>query len=150
MSKDNLGLGVMIQMLSGNEEAAKAIETSKGKEITSISLDDENIRIEFKDSPALNLWDSGQSCCENRYLTKDDQPDFSSFVGATFNGIEIKEGEGSQEEEYSEKDHLLIHLLTSKGAVLFSAWNEHNGYYGGFWITAELDKPTPDDIYAKE
>lgn len=140
----NLGLGVMIRMLSGYEEAAAALKASIGKTITSIKLKDDEVIIGFKDAPSLILWDSGQSCCEHRYMTADGKPTFKSFKGATFDGIDIQAGEGkASESEYGEgADQQLLYILTSKGKVLFSAWNEHNGYYGGFSIDAKLEVVT--------
>ena len=65
----NLGMGVMIGMLAGNDESAKAMQAAIGKRITALTLTDDSLRIELADGSKLKLEDAGQSCCEHRYTS---------------------------------------------------------------------------------
>jgi hypothetical protein len=78
------GLGVMINMLGGNADTGKAVQAAQGREIASVKLVDDTLRIGLVGGEALVLRDDGQSCCENRYMHSDD--DFSAFVGGQFLG----------------------------------------------------------------
>lgn len=143
MDERRLGLGVMIQMLGGNEEAAKAVETSIGKTISSLELDkdggdgDGAVIIGFTDNSVLTLFDGGRSCCESRYIVSD--ADLQYFVGAKLINVKLAELPLlSKEEDYDVHEAQSLQLETDKGVVDFVTHNEHNGYYGGFWIKAEL------------
>lgn len=135
-----LGLGVMINMLGGNEETMKALEHSINKKIKNVWLDeDENeLKIQFEDNSVLILWDGGQSCCEHRYMRTDD--DLVYYIGAVFTGVAIKDG-GSTDNEWGDPHEIqFLEITTDKGVFQMANHNEHNGYYGGFWIQAKLDQ----------
>lgn len=137
--KNNLGFGVMVNMLDGNEETVKAIKTSLSKKIKKVWLDEESNKLmfEFKDGANLAIRDDGQSCCEYRYMKTDDN--LSEFKGAVFLGIEIKDAP-CPEDEYGETHEIqFLDIKTDKGNFQMANHNEHNGYYGGFWITAEIE-----------
>lgn len=124
-----LGLGVMIQMLRGNEESVAAYRGALGKTIKNLGLmSDESLRLEFTDGSAIKFFDDGQSCCETRYMTTDDKLD--DFAGATFAGVRIEEADNRPGDEEHEVQFLLVD--TSKGTFTMESHNEHNGYYGGF------------------
>lgn len=134
MKPDNLGIGVMIGLLSGNAESVEAFNSGVGKKITALSLEDNALRFTFEDGTKIKLFDDGQSCCEHRYMVCDD--DLSKFVGATLIGAEVKPGPESKGEydETHEIEFLDVH--TSLGTFQAANHNEHNGYYGGFLIRA--------------
>ena len=61
-----------------------------GKTISSIVKDGESILITFIDGPRIEIFDHGQSCCEHRYMTVEDDLDY--LVGSKLLGIELKDG----------------------------------------------------------
>jgi hypothetical protein len=130
----NLGMGVMIGMLRGNEDTVAAYNESMGKTISGLTLDEEGgfIIIDFNDGTNLRVADDGQSCCENRYMRTDD--DMQHFVGAKLTGLEIKEAP-NEPDEYGEHEVQFLEVQTDRGVFTLASHNEHNGYYGGFWIT---------------
>jgi hypothetical protein len=136
MNTDRLGMGVMLCMLGGNEETVNAVKESLGKKINRVWLDEENdtLRFELEDGSNLTLWDGGQSCCENRYMRTDD--DLNEYCGSTLLDLELKSGP-DQEDEYGECHEIqFLDVKTDKGIFQMANHNEHNGYYGGFWVQA--------------
>ena len=132
-----LGFGVMINALGGNRETVEAVQAAMGKTITALSLTDDQLRFEFEDGSRLRLQDSGQSCCEHRYMQTDD--DLPYYIGAKFVGAEVRDG-GSTESEYGDTHEIqFLVVTTDRGTFSMASHNEHNGYYGGFWITASAE-----------
>ncbi len=135
----NLGMGVMIGMLSGNEETVNSIKASLGKTINKVRLNEaDNLLIfEFADDTQLNLWDDGQSCCESRYMRTDD--DLNDYVGDVLLDFELKDGTPSNDDDsYGEHEIQFLDVKTNNGVFQMANHNEHNGYYGGFLIRAKL------------
>lgn len=131
----NLGIGVMIRMLGGNEESVAALSAALNKVIADVRLVNERLCFKFTDGSGIRLYDDGQSCCESRYMTTDDKLD--DFVGATLTGVRI-ETAGNRAAEYDTVHEVQFLLVdTSKGTFTMESHNEHNGYYGGFWIVCE-------------
>lgn len=135
----HLGLGAMIGQLFGDSESAPAFQSAIGKTIQSLVIDpaentgDGALCFTFTDGSRLQLLDRGRSCCESRYMQTDD--DLAYHVGATLTGAEVKDGPTT--EEYGEPHETqFLHVTTSKGAFTVTTHNEHNGYYGGFWLVA--------------
>ncbi len=127
------GLGVMIQAFSGGGRGGEHVENCKGRTIAEINVTDDCCTITFSDRSKLKLQDAGQSCCESRYMRTDDKPE--EFVGATLANVEI--GDAPEIEAGGECHEVqFLRILTSNGTFVCSAHNEHNGYYGGFWIVA--------------
>ena len=140
MDVNNLGFGVMISMLSGNEDSANAVQSSIGKTITNIDMDTNDadiggaLSIMFNDGSGIKLFDDGQSCCERRYMVCDD--DLPYFIGGTLVGVEVRDApDAPAKYDYHEVQFLIV--TTSKGAFTVSNHNEHNGYYGGFALRAK-------------
>ena len=112
------------------------ISNSVGKEIAEVTLLDNKLHFVFTDKTEIYVVDDGQSCCEMRYMTTDD--DLNSFVGAKLIGLEIKDApyaEATCEDDVHQVQFL--ELQTNKGVFTMATHNEHNGYYGGFVITVE-------------
>lgn len=127
------GLGVLIHALfDDNQESVSAHEAAKGKTIQSMALRDEDdiLYMRFTDGTGIQVYDDGQSCYEKRYMTTDD--DLNAFAGAIFTGLELRDGGEVEGDEIHEIQFLLIN--TSLGVATVETHNEHNGYYGGFWI----------------
>lgn len=131
----NLGLGVMINLLCGNEDTVNALKTSIGKRIEKLQLQDNVLRLHFKDGAILSIEDAGQSCCEHRYMSTGD--DLSTFADSDFMNAEIAQGP-DEPDQYGEHEVQFLNITTSKGVAQFANHNEHNGYYGGFSIRASL------------
>lgn len=133
----------MIGMLFGdNESTVKAVESSLGKTIASVVVDESRredgaLVFTFQDDTTLEVYDGGRSCCESRWMHTDD--DLDAFVGATLVGIDVREGP-TKEGEYGDMDEsLFLVVRTSKGDFTVVTYNSHNGYYGGFWLCASTD-----------
>lgn len=128
----NFGIGVMLGYLSGNDETVKAHLKAQGKIILNISFSEKALNLFFGDGTGIKIWDDGQSCCEHRYMTTND--DLPYFVGSKFLNVELREAP-SKDTEYGDVHEVQFLLVnTNKGTFTIESHNEHNGYYGGFWI----------------
>lgn len=130
-----LGLGVMMNMLAGDEDTAQAVGASLGKTIESVRVVDNQAIITFTDNSVLTLWDDGQSCCEHRYMSCADY-DLPTFKGANLISVEVVDG-GQQDKDYNVHEIQFLNIVTSLGTIQVANHNEHNGYYGGFSIAAK-------------
>lgn len=133
-----LGIGAMLGRLGGNEESVKAITSVLNKTIKYVKVDEEMnaLRFEFKDGTKFKIFDDGQSCCESRYMRTDD--DLTQFSGAIFIGAELKDAPNI-EDEYGDHEVQFLEIQTDKGVFTCSNHNEHNGYYGGFWVICAME-----------
>jgi hypothetical protein len=130
----NLGLGVMINILGGKNRGAEHIAPCLGEKIESVEVNDKDCTIRMQNGAGCTLYDDGQNCCEHRHMSCDD--DLAAFVGSTLIDIEIAPGpelEGGGDEYH---DSEFLRLKTSDGVITIVNHNEHNGYYGGFYIVA--------------
>lgn len=134
---EQVGMGVMLGMLGGNADSVTAFTGAVGKTISALRLgDDDALHFEFDDGTKMKLSDEGQSCCELRYMRTDDN--LADFVGAKLLGAELKEAPGIETEgEYHEVQFLEVQ--TDRGVFTMASHNEHNGYYGGFWVVAAAE-----------
>lgn len=130
-----LGINVLINRLGGNADSVAAFTAAVGKTIAVVELRDDVLRFQFSDGSKLILRDEGQSCCESRYMTTDD--DLSEYVGAKLLDAEIKDAP-SVENEYEEHEVQFLEVKTDRGVFTMANHNEHNGYYGGFSIRASV------------
>ena len=128
-----IGVGVMIKSLGGNSETVEAVKSALGKTIENVKLEDNELKFLFTDGTTLKMFDDGQSCCEIRYMETADN--LSEYDGAVLLDFELKDAP-NQEDEYGAHEVQFLDVKTSKGVFTMSNHNEHNGYYGGFWITA--------------
>lgn len=126
-----LGIGAMLHQLSGGSEHNPS--EYFGKTIVSAELKDERLLIGFDDGKKIHIYDDGQSCCESRYITTDD--DLSSLVGGKLVNIEAKDGPEIQGEWGESHEQVFVEVRTDKAFVTLCNHNEHNGYYGGFCLT---------------
>jgi hypothetical protein len=129
----------MIPLVFGDSGKTKAaVSAAKGKTISAMAVNPEynhgdgGLVIDFIDGTGIVLFDDGRSCCEKRYAHTDD--DLTAFAGAVFRGCEIREAPNlvDEDSDVHEVQFLLVH--TSLGAVTIETHNEHNGYYGGFYL----------------
>lgn len=129
--KKHYGLGVLFAYMSDHSEEVDRLDRATGKTIKKIKLENNALWIRFTDGAGIKVFDDGQSCCEHRYMTTDD--DLSAFVGARFLEIEIREAP-SLPNEWGEHEVQFLLVNTSLGTFTMETHNEHNGYYSGFWI----------------
>jgi len=139
--ESQLGMGVMIRMLSGNEDSVKAFTSALNKTISSIALEDEALVMGFDDGTKIKFFDNGQSCCESRYMRTDD--DLQYYMGAKLLDATIDPGLSTDVEYGTVHEIQFLNIKTSKGVFTMSSHNEHNGYYGGFSI--EVEEVKKDD-----
>jgi hypothetical protein len=101
--------------------------------IKTIACQSDACVIAFQDGRILTVEDQGQSCCEYRHMSCDD--DLPSYAGATVLAIEIalSGGAGSLNDE---DETQFLRVITDRGIITFVNHNEHNGYYGGFDVKA--------------
>lgn len=125
------GVGAMLHYLGGGSEHDP--KEYYGKTIISAEIADDRLRIRFTDGTAIEIWDNGQSCCEHRHMTTDD--DVKSLWGEKLVRVEAKSGP-DVEGEYGEcHEQVFVEVGTDKGFITIVNHNEHNGYYGGFGLT---------------
>ena len=132
----NLGMGVMLNLLGGNEKTVNCLSATIGKTIKTAVLEEgtERLVIEFTDDTKVFISDEGQSCCEHRYMTTDDN--LSDFIGAKIINYQIKDAPGTEDEYGEPHDIEWFEVITDKGPFQMVNHNEHNGYYGGFSVCA--------------
>ena len=104
-----------------------------GDRILGVDLDDERLILRFAVG-SLAVSDSGQACCERRYITCDD--DIQSLIGARLLKIEAKPGPEA-EEDFGVHEIMFVDVMTDTGSVQLRTHNEHNGCYDGFILTID-------------
>lgn len=109
-----------------------------GRKIVAAKLDANEIHLTFADGSGAKIWDDGQSCCESRYMTCDD--DLSKLVGGELRRVDTKPGP-EVESEYDEHEQVFIEIGTDECFVTVCTHNEHNGYYGGFGLSMDEVRP---------
>ena len=132
----------MIDVCNLEGKSAEAFLKVVGEKIMGIKLEDDMLFISFGSQGTLKISDEGQSCCEHRYITTDDK--LEDYVGGNLLNIEVKpvpiplldDGEGESH------DIEFVEVSTSKGAFVLVTHNEHNGYYGGFFVCAKYEEAT--------
>ena len=122
-----IGIGVLIAAMRGNSFDFSSVI---GKKIKDLRLDVDGLIIEFADT-AIMIFDDGQSCCEDRYMTTDD--DLKYYIGSTLMGAVIADAP-NRPAEYGEHEVQFLIVNTSLGDFTVETHNEHNGYYGGFLV----------------
>ena len=130
----NLGTGVMLHHLLGGSENSSDKYYNKIIEKCYFDKEEDKIHIEFKDGVKIVIWDNGQSCCESRYITCDDN--LEDLVNQKLIKIEVKDFKEKEDSEWGGvHEQAFVEIATNKDSVTFCTHNEHNGYYGGFALT---------------
>jgi len=132
-----IGVGAMLHILGGGSE--NSAEKYYGREIRSAKIEDDELKIAFSDGTRIRILDDGQSCCEHRYMTTDDDP--SSLVGQKLVRIETKPA-ADVEGDYDVHETVFVEIGTDQGFISIVNHNEHNGYYGGFGLTIREETDT--------
>lgn len=135
-----IGVGAMLHYLSGG--SPHAAEEYAGRKIVEAAIEDDALRLKFEDGSAIKIYDDGQSCCESRYLTTDD--DVKTLEGHTLVSISAKDGPSEEGECGDCHETCFVEVQSSGGFVTLTNHNEHNGYYGGFGLSiSELSPAMP-------
>jgi hypothetical protein len=108
-----------------------------GRVIMTAEISEDTLKVTFTDGAHFTLRDAGQSCCEHRYLTCDDDP--ASLIGGCIVHIDGKGGPSITAEPdddgyvwSGEHDTMFLEVQSTSGFITMCTHNEHNGYYGGF------------------
>ena len=131
------GMTHMLEQLSGPDtDTGNAIANALGRKLSAVAVDRErtSLFLSFDNGTSIRVWDDGQSCCESRYMSTDD--DLAPFAGATLTKIELRDGPRLDNDDATHDQQFLV-VTTSLGAFTVVNHNEHNGYYGGFVLRAE-------------
>jgi len=131
MNVDRLGIGVALHYLAGGSKHDPS--EYYGKTVFRAWIENECLKLVLDDSKEIHIWDDGQSCCEARYMTCDDNP--SDLVGGKLVNIEAKEGPEIEGNFGDLHEQVFVEIATDKGFITVVSHNEHNGYYGGFGLT---------------
>lgn len=125
------GLGYNIFMLSGGSKHSS--EEYVGKTVKNAVIEDSVLLVDFEDGTKISIFDGGQSCCELRYMTCDDDP--TALIGGIWVSAQVQDGPSVQGKDnpYSEDhDQQFLIVQSTTGTITIANHNEHNGYYGGF------------------
>lgn len=125
------GAMVMFHHLFSSDE--DAVAKYLGRTIRAADFNEDRLRLEFDDATIVEIIDNGQSCCERRYMTTDD--DVSSLVGRKLLRIDVKDGPEEDEGEDGAHETCFVEVGVDDGFITLTTHNEHNGYYGGFALT---------------
>ena len=130
----------MIDVCNLEGKSLDAFMKVVGKKIMGIKLEEDMLYISFGSQGTLKVSDEGQSCCEHRYMTTDDKLD--EYVGGNLLNIEIKPVPIPIKDSGDGDDHDIefLEVTTTKGAFVLTTHNEHNGYYGGFYVCAKYEE----------
>lgn len=131
-------MGAMLSVLQGrSKEEVDRLKKAIGKTIKSIKLDPEgnggdgSLEFKFEDGSWIQVVDDARSCCESRFMNTDD--DLNYYNGAILNDIRTQSG-GTRDGDYETTEVMFLMVDTSIGTFTISAYNRHNGYYGGICI----------------
>jgi hypothetical protein len=130
----NTGLGVLINALT-NDHGEDVMIKAIGQKITNLKIENNQLQFHFDNGLKMGISDEGQSCCEERYMTTDD--DLNTFIGATLIDLQLRDVKTTMSEYGSPHEISFLIINTSLGDITIETHNVHNGYYGGFWIKAK-------------
>lgn len=129
---NKLGIGAMMYLLGGG--SPKSASDYYGRTIVDAKVDENQLIMKFDDGISIRLWDNGQSCCESRYITCDDNA--KDLIGGKLARIECSETV-EQPAEYDTHEMVFVEVATDKAHIKLCTHNEHNGYYGGFGLSVD-------------
>lgn len=119
--------------LLGSLKDEEKLKSLIGKTIENLVLEDNKIYLTL-DGKKFTIYDDMQLCCEYRYIDTDDN--IKSYVGSTILDIGLK-GAYKRIEEWTDQDIAFLKIQTTVGVITFNTYNEHNGYYGGIYLSVK-------------
>lgn len=99
-----------------------------GRTVIAADISENEFRLSFEDGARIMIWDDGQSCCESRYLTTDD--DLGDLIGKKFWYVETKPVE-VQEDGDESHEIVFVEIGYEDDHITLASHNRHNGYYSG-------------------
>jgi len=123
------GIGAMLHQLGGGSE--QSVEKYLGRKITKAEFKNDTFTLTFSDGISIDITDQGQSCCEHRYMTCDDE--ITSLVGQSLKHVIVKETD-RRTSDYDCHEVCFLEVQGDKSSITFATHNVHNGYYGGFGL----------------
>lgn len=122
-----------------NSATLDALDDSIGKNINNIWIDADGVSLIIEhESGILNISDNGQQCCESRYMETDDN--LKDFIGAIIINFEYKDGGFIDPVNDTVLEVAFFDIKTTSGIFQIKNYNENNGYYCGFDLSARLIK----------
>ena len=119
------------------------VQEMLGQVITKLEENDNRLLVGLGNGRTIALFDDGQSCCEDRHMTIED--DLNYHVGGTLQNIEVRDApviEDNPNDIWGDVHEVqFLVITTSKGVLTIANHNIHNGYYGGFSLWAEEVTP---------
>ena len=106
-----------------------------GKVIADAEMFENQVGITFSDGVRIIIYDDGQSCCETRYMSTDD--DLKTLIGYQLLDIVSKytANNGCLDDDLGNcqvREICFVEIVTTDGFVTLDNHNEHNGCYSGF------------------
>ena len=123
-------LSLLSHQLQFSKTSFNTYRKALGQTIRKISCDYETLTLLFENGHGITITDSGQSCCEHRYMVCDD--DTRSYVGATLLGMDLADVPEVLEEWPFSREVQFLRIHTSRGTIVVS--NHNDGRYIGFCI----------------
>lgn len=120
--------------MDGYTKDMENVQQCIGNVIERVSFDGDSLALHFEDLSTLRMHDAAQYCCENRYMTCDDE--LETFSGAKLVSVEVRDITQREEHRYDVHEIKTLVITTTKGAITAFTHNVHNGYYGGFHLKA--------------
>lgn len=109
----------------------ECVENYKGLTVQNARMGEDCLIINFTNGSSIQISDEGQTCCEYRYMSTDDNP--KDLIGGQFISAEI-DRYNNFEDDWGENEQAFLRVASTKGAITVVTHNRHNGYYGGFCI----------------
>lgn len=122
----------------------KNFEKYIGKRISSAAIIDDVFVIKFEDRTKIGIADHGQSCCEDRFMTTDD--DVTALAGTSLISIEEKPGPDVDDDNNCH-EICFVEIQTDRISLQLVNHNIHSGYYGGFNMKI---KELPSELIMEE
>ena len=107
-------------------------ENYYGQKIVRVKMVSHELHLTLDNGKTLVMEDAGQSCCEHRYMSCDD--DLNDLVGGFLLGIAVEYG-NDPSDDYDIHEEQFLKIQATTGSITVVNHNGHNGYYGGFYLT---------------
>ncbi len=118
---------------------AALVRRALGQVINEVAIEGEDsLLLTLRNGTRLQFLDTGQSCCEYRYMTADGD-DLSAHASERLVSVELRNAPSIDDHDGDSHDVQFLVIQTDKGQIVIAMHNEHNGYYGGFSLRVCAD-----------
>lgn len=111
------------------------IEILNHKKVLDVTQLKRGIMLTLEDGQTYLLYDR-PDCCADKYLDTEEKID--EMKGATIWDIHGFDDRHPEEREYEMREKNFLHIITDRGIFSWTAYNEHNGYYGSIDLVVFL------------